>query len=260
MKLAAILGCCLVAGCAAVRTGPDVEKGKACLVQGKEAAGRGDHAAAVECYTAALEAHPGLPEAYYERGWSNAQLRRSPSTEGHTRAFEDQALEDYSMAIRSNPAFGDAYYNRAMILTSRARYKDAVDDFLKAVSCKPSDQEPEYWLGWLYERKFEDQLPLAMKHYGAYVDKGGPDGDVLEKVKLWRELQKQAAAPASKAPSPEDEKRAADLHENFKKLIIDGKTAEALKVIEELVSKHGHTQYVRSRSREFTAVLNALKK
>ncbi|HLF95078.1 MAG TPA: tetratricopeptide repeat protein [Planctomycetota bacterium] len=250
-----------IVGCVSVPAGPDVQQAKACLEEGRAQAREGDHAAAVASYTRALQAHPEFSEAYYERGYAHLQMRIQPGAEENSRSHETRALEDYSMAIRYNPAFADAFFNRAMILSSRAQYKQAVEDLLNACRYKPNDAECHFYLGQLYEDKFEGKAVLAMNHYEKYVALGGTDATVREKVKLWQELKKQAAAPPpAKAPGPEDEKKAAELHERFKELFGAGKKDEAVRALEDLLSKYEATQYVQSRGRELRAVYNALKK
>jgi Flp pilus assembly protein TadD len=237
-----------------------VESAKAYAEEGRQAARAGDHASAVDFYTKAIESNPESPEAYSGRGYSSVQLRRDPEADGGARAREDGAIRDYSMAIRYNPAFADAYFNRAMLLASRARYKDAVEDLLNASRYQPRDPEPHLWLGRIYEEKLEGRVVAAMEHYEKYADLGGSDPAVREKVRLWKELRSQVVPAPARDPTAEDEKKAEELHEGFKKLFAADRKDEALKAVEELVSKYGHTRYVRERVAQFQALLNALKK
>src|SRR6185295_11758345 len=153
---------------------------------GREAARKRDHPEAIRIYTRAVKANPDNAEAYYERGKSCIQVRLDPKTEGDSRTYENQAVEDFGAALRKNPAYADAYFNRAMLLSSRAQYKQAVDDLLNAVRFKPQDPEAHLSLGEIYENKFEDRMVLAMDHYEKYVDLGGTSGTVREKVRLWK--------------------------------------------------------------------------
>jgi tetratricopeptide (TPR) repeat protein len=260
-RVVGALATCLLSACAATREGPDVEAAKAYLEEGREAAGRGNHEAAIGLYTQALRAHPEFPEAYYARGYSRVKLRLDPEAKGDPRVLEEEAYEDYRMALRYNPGYADAYFNRAMLLSSRAQYRRAAEDLLHAIQARPGDSEPHLWLARLYEEKFENKTPEALDHYEKYVDLGGTDPETREKVRIWKELKKQAAQPSSgKTPTPEDEKKAQELHETFKRLFADGKKDEAVKAIETLVTQYGHTKYVQERQREFNALLNALKK
>lgn len=248
----------VAAGCASSPDKPDPGAARAYLENGRQAAGRGDHPGAIGHYTKAIQANPEMPEAYYERGYSNVRLRLAPASAGSVRVYEDRALADYGTAIRLDPTYADAYFNRAMVLSSRAQFKAAAEDLLYATRFKPKDPEPHLWLGRLYEEKFEGRAMAALDHYEKYVDLGGTDQGVREKVKEWKELKKQMSTP-SKAPTPEEEKKAEGLHDDFKRLFAAGQKAEAVKTIEELISKYGHTQYVQKRTRELTALLNGLR-
>jgi tetratricopeptide (TPR) repeat protein len=252
---------CVLCACSATERGPDTAAAFAHLEEGRELARKGDLTGAIALYTKALRANPDLAEAWHERGVVNVRLRLSHKAEGEARVFEDRALGDFSEALRKNPAYADAFFNRAMIHSSRARYKLAVDDLLNASRCKPGDPEPHLWLGEIYEGKFEDRIELAMNHYEKYVDLGGRQPEAREKVRVWKEFKNQAAAPPlSKATSARDEELARELHEEFKRLFAEVKKAEALQAVERLLSRYGHTKYVQERSREFTALHDALKK
>lgn len=249
-------------GCATTAAGPDVEYARACLEDGKSAAARGDHARAIEHYTKALRENPQFPEAYFHRGYSRVQLRRAPGTSGDVRAQEVAALEDYSAAIRFNAAMADAYFNRAMILSSRAAYKQAADDLLMAIRLRAEDPEPHFLLARLYEEKFEAKSDAAFDHYEKYADLGGMDATAREKAKFWKANKPKpaGAAPAPKAAaSPEEDRKAQELHQSFMKLIRDDQRADAVKVLEELLSKYGHTPYVRKEEKTLRIALEALK-
>ena len=149
-----------------------------------------------------------------------------------------------------------------MVLAARANYRAAAEDLLQACQYDARNPEPHLQLGRMYEDKFEDRGLAALEHYEKYADLGGRDPVTLDKVRAWREIKKQAApaAPPSKAPTVDDEKKAAELHDEFKRLFRENKKAEALKLIETLLGQYGGTAYVRERAREFSALLAALKK
>lgn len=268
MKLPlAVLLSALAAGCASAPEGgaADVEASRSHLEKGRELAGKNRHAEAVEAFTRAVKAHPDGAEAYFERGCSGVRLRLNAETQGDSRELEEKALRDFSAAIRLNPAFGKAYFNRAMVFASRAQFRAAAEDLLNACQYDAKNAEAHLQLGRLYEEKFEDRGIAALEHYDRYAELGGRDAATLDKVRAWREIKKQQAstapgAPAGKPPGPDDEKKAAALHEEFKKLLREDRKAEALKAMETLLSQHGQTAYVRERTREFSAVLNALQK
>jgi tetratricopeptide (TPR) repeat protein len=235
----------------------------ALLEEGRAAAKAREYDRAVECFTEAVRTNPDLAEAYYERGIVRVRLRLNPDARDQARQNEERALADFGAAIQKNPAYADAYFNRAMLRSSRAQYKPAVEDLLNAVRFRPADPEPHLFLGQIYETKFEDRIVSAMEHYEKHVELGGVDPAAREKVKAWKQLKQQmapGAAPSSKAPTADDEQKARDLHEEFKRAFAAGKKPEALAALEQLVDRYGRTKYAQERAREFGALLAALKK
>jgi tetratricopeptide (TPR) repeat protein len=235
------------------------------LDDGKESVRSGWTLEGIDHFTAAVKANPDLAEAWFWRGKCEIQMRLDPKWEGDLRLMEQHALDDFSMAIRKNPAYGDAYYNRAMVLSSRAQFKLAVDDLLNAVRYKPQDPEPHLWLGELYEKKFEDRAPMAMDHYEKYADLGGTEPTAREKARLWKELRKQIAAPSpepttNRAPTPEEERKAQELHAKGLELLKNPDKAEAVHTFEQLLSTYGHTKYVQGKLQALQAVVAAFKK
>lgn len=237
------------------------------LEDGRMEARRHRHPEAIGLFTSAVKANPDLAEGWYERGKSNIALRLDPKSEGDSRSYEQRAFEDFSMAIRKNPAFADAYFNRAMILSSRAQFKPAVDDLLNAARFNPRDPEPHLWMGEIYEKKFEDRIVLAMDHYEKYVDLGGTDGAAREKVRAWKEFRKQVSPapagtppPPSKAPTAEDESKAAQLHQKALELLKQPDKSDAVKAMEELLSSYGHTKYVQEKAKALQAAISIFKK
>ena len=231
---------------------------------GREAARQKNYREAGRLFTQAVKANPDNAEAWYERGKCSVEVRLDPKAEGDSRSYEQRALDDFSTAIRKNPAYADAYFNRAMLLSSRAQYKPAVDDLLNAARFKPSDPEAHLCLGELYEEKFEDRIVLAMDHYEKYVDLGGTDPTVREKVKVWKDLKKQvggaAPVPSTKVPTADEEKKAAELHLKALELLKQPDKTEAVKAMEELLTTYGHTKYVQEKARALQAAVAAFKK
>lgn len=252
-------------GCVSSDTPPGIADSQTYLEEGREAARRRNHFEAIRLFTQAVKANPENAEAYYERAKSCVQVRLDPKTEGDSRSYENQAVDDFTAAIQKNPAYADAYYNRAMLLSSRAQYKPAVDDLLNAVRFKPQDPDAHLCLGEIYENKFEDRMVLAMDHYEKYVDLGGTNPAVREKVRLWKDLKKQIGGagttpPPNKAPTPEEEKKAAELHQKGMELLKNVDKSEAVKTLEELLTQYGHTKYVQERVRALQAAVAAFKK
>jgi tetratricopeptide (TPR) repeat protein len=255
-------------GCATSGSPAGVEESLQSLEEGREAARKRMYKEAISHFTSAVKANPDLAEAWYERGKMNIELRLDPKAEGDTRTFEHRAFEDFSMAVRKNPAYADAYFNRAMILSSRAQFKQAIDDLLNAARFKPRDPEPHLWMAELYEKKFEDRIVLAMDHYEKYVDLGGTDGAAREKVRIWKDFKKQTAPapetvptpPSSKAPTSEEENKAAELHQKALEMLKDPDKGPAVAAMEELLSKYGHTKYVQEKAKALHAAVSIFKK
>jgi len=237
------------------------------LEDGRDAARKYRTQEAIALFTSAVQSNPDLAEAWYERGKCNVQIRMDPKAEGDSRLFEQKALDDFSMAVRKNPAFADAYFNRAMILCSRAQYKAAVDDLLNAAKFSTHDPEPHLCMGEIYEKKFEDRIVLAMDHYEKYVDLGGADPTAREKVRVWKQFKKDtgaapgvAPAPSAKIPTPEDEAKAAELHQKSLELLKQPDKSEAVKAMEELLANYGHTKYVQEKAKALQAAVSIFKK
>jgi tetratricopeptide (TPR) repeat protein len=254
----------LAAGCATQDGSAEIAEAQRALEEARECVRKGRLQEAIPFFTQALKANPDLAEGWFERGQCEIQIRLDPKTEGDLRSYEQRSLDDFTMAIRKNPAFADAYFNRAMILSSRAQFKLAVDDLLNAVRFKPQDPEAHRWLGELYEKKFEDRIVLAMEHYEKYVDLGGTDPTIREKVRVWKDFKRTIPAPSpesSNRPStPEEERKAQELHSKGLELLKNPDKHEAVKTFEELLSTYGHTKYVQGKLQALQAVVAAFKK
>jgi hypothetical protein len=255
-------------GCASSGSPAGLEAALESLEEGREAARKNMHREAVGHFTSAVKANPDLAEAWHARGISNIELRRDPKMDGDSKLYEQKAFEDFSMAIRKNPAFADAFYNRAMLLSSRAQFKQAIDDLLNASRFKPRDPEPHLWMAQLYEQKFEDRIVLAMDHYEKYVDLGGTNPDAREKVRIWKDFKKQTAVPESappppasnKTPTSDEENKAAELHQKALDLLKDPDKGPAVAAMEELLTKYGHTKYVQEKAKALHAAVSIFKK
>jgi hypothetical protein len=94
------------------------------------------------------------------------------------------------------------------------------------------------------------------------VELGGRDPDIVEKVRIWRELNKKPATPApgSKGPTPDDEEKAKQIHQEAMKLFREEKKEEAAKLLDQLLTTYGETRYVQSQKGPLQALRNAFKK
>lgn len=260
VALAAMVGASLA--CSGPKAVPD-ELPRALVEKGRSAAQAGDYRLAVDFYSRALAEDPDFAEAYNERGKSSVQLRLAPG-EGHdVRNYELDALSDFTQAVQKNPSFAEAYFNRAMVLASRAQYKSAVEDLLNVIRYNTQDAEPHRWLGELYEQKFEDRSLPAMEHYEKYVDLGGTNPAIREKVRMWKEARIQPAAhplPSSKPATPEDEQKAAEMHARAMTALGRPDKTEAIQLLENLIASYGNTRYVQSKLQALQAVISTFKK
>ncbi|HLF92646.1 MAG TPA: tetratricopeptide repeat protein [Planctomycetota bacterium] len=234
---------------------------RAYVDEGRQAAERGEHEKAVALYSRAIDSDPDVAEAWYARGYSHVRLRQDANAPGEGRAYEERAIADFTRAIQLNPSHGDAYYNLAMVFLSRAMYRQAAEQLLNAIRFLPQDPEPHLDLARIYEQKFEDMQPQAYEHYEKYADLGGRDREAREKAREQKERRKQSAPPTGKAPTEEDEKKAQELHDRAMLLLKEDKRAEAVKLVEELLSVYGRTRFVQEPKRliGLKAVLDAFK-
>jgi tetratricopeptide (TPR) repeat protein len=254
-------------GCVSPDSSAAMADAQQCLDDGREAARKNQTAEAIELFTRAAKTNPDLAEAWYERARCEIRLRLDPALEGDSKAHEDRALDDFSIALVKNPAYADAYFNRAMILSSRAQYKQALDDLLNAIRFNTRDAESHLCMAEIYERKFEDRIVLAMEHYEKYVDLGGTDPVAREKVRVWKEFRKHSPAgqspvppPSSKVPTAEDEAKAQELHQKALDLLKQPDKGEAVKAMEDLLATYGHTKYVQEKYKALQAAISIFKK
>lgn len=239
----------------------NAEKARVLREDGDAAVQAKDLAGAVSLYTASISANSEYAETWYRRGNVYAGMVSQPESERPSRELLELANGDFTEAIRLNPAHYEAHFNRAMIGLKYARYREAVKDLLQCAAIRTKDPEPHLLLAKLYEEKFEDRQVAAMEHCEKYVDLGGTDDGIREKVRQWRELKKSMvpanSGPAPKASTEADEKEAESLHARVIALIGEGKRKEAVTVLESLTAKYGHTRYVRDRSAQFAALRKA---
>lgn len=261
VSLIALVG---IAGGCAHRAPAPTEDAHTLVEKGRLAAKKGDYQGAVALYTRAVTKDPELAEAYNERGKTNVQLRLAPGDgDRDVRLYEQNALDDFSMAVDKNSSYADAYYNRAMVLASRAQYKQAVDDLLNAAKYNPKDPEPHRWLGVIYDDKFEDRSKLAMEHYVQYVDLGGTDPAIQEKVRAWKEARKAITLPPAaslKPATPEDEQKAEELHARAVKLMGQPDPTECIQLLQTLVTTYGNTRYVQKMLPALRVILAQLER
>ncbi len=249
-------------GCAGSPKGVDVERARQMRMAGDDAYKRTEYRDAIDCYTSAIQFNPDYADAYLWRGNAWSWLADHDDKQ-NTKEARMQAVADYTGALQRNPASFDAYFNRGLMAAAFKQYLPAVKDFLECTKIRQGDPEPHFLIGQIYESKFENMGLRAMEHYETYVRLGGTNDDIVDKVKAWQALKPKAgqpgAAPPSKQPTPEEEEKAKEMHAQMTALIGQGKSPEAFKIVDDLLTKFGHTKYVRDRLTAFTATHRALK-
>lgn len=92
-------------------------------VQGLDQFRQGAYEAAVVTYSRIIQRKPKDADAYFNRGLAYKNSGRT-----------DQALADYEMAIELDAAHRKAHFDRANILYQRGLYREAVQDYFKALT------------------------------------------------------------------------------------------------------------------------------
>jgi tetratricopeptide (TPR) repeat protein len=152
----------------------------------------GEFDKALECYSASLKDHPENAEAYYRRACCRMHLMdRNGVKEEPAR----QAIEDLDRAVELAPDDYRAYYARAMAYAALARFKEAAHDLLVCVQSqdKSIKRKAHLRLGQIFDEKFEDMEPQALKHFEAYLQMGGTESRRYEELKK-AELERSGAA------------------------------------------------------------------
>jgi tetratricopeptide (TPR) repeat protein len=180
-----LLALLLLAGC--VSSGPaqpespipltadERRKVDACLREGDQARREGNLDAAEGAYTAALQIHPELAEAYYQRG--NVRLQRL--RQDALLKDGENAVADYTTTLRLVPTFTKALYNRAVAYYQLAErkwadlYRLAARDLQRLLETNPRDPDAHYFLATIYDKHMEGMETEAVRHYVKYVELGG---------------------------------------------------------------------------------------
>jgi tetratricopeptide (TPR) repeat protein len=231
----------------------------------------GNHAAAFDLYSEAIKLNPSSAETFFRRGNMCVKMSPDHAPSGTKRDWIRQAVFDYSKAIELNPVFTTAMFNRAMVYMKMKQYRPATLDLNEIVTLEkgntsnPMLKDALLYLGEVLLTKFEDEQIRAMSHYEAYVALGGDRPDIVKKVREWREVKesiaRENAGPAPKGPTADDEAAAKQLHSRILALIPKGEEQkpEIAKLLEELMTKHGHTKYVRDNEKGLKALQNAFR-
>ena len=257
-KLAILPFVMALAACASNSTQEQLERAKEYYEEGDRAYKAGQHERSIELYTKCVEANPEFASAYLWRGNAWSQVATVRGSKVQQSEALGNAVSDYTLAANRNPMLFDAYWNRACIFMKQARSKEAVADLLQCTNLHAKDPVPHLEVARVYETRFEDKQVLALEHYEKYVEFGGSDPDIVKKVQQYRDLKKQMApAPTGKAPSADDEKKAQELRGQAMDFAKQGKKEETFKALEELVTKYGHTKFVKDNLKSLGAMRDA---
>lgn len=123
---------------------------------GSEKAAKGDHLAAVEAYSRALEINPQSIEALMGRGWVLAQT-----------GYLDEAVQDFSKVIAIEPKNAAAYLARGMVRHRLNQLGLAISDYTSALDIN-SDLTTAYMQRGLAERHQKD-FDQAIKDFSRAI-------------------------------------------------------------------------------------------
>lgn len=82
---------------------------------------------AIEEFTQAISLNPLFVEAYVNRGFTYALLKK-----------HDFAIQDYDIALSIDPNLSEAYHNRGLSLEQQGKIHDSFADFQKAIALNPN--------------------------------------------------------------------------------------------------------------------------
>lgn len=136
---------CLTLGLAWGAAPAGAADGKALIVQGNQAAARGEFARAVRLYTKAIDAG-GLSKANLAVAYMNRGSARDDS--GRT----DQAIADFTRALEHDPGLDLAHYNRSFAYEKKGLIQLAAADMEKAVRLNSDDKDYQDRLAYLNQR------------------------------------------------------------------------------------------------------------
>lgn len=188
----------LLGACAAVPpTGlelaqPHYEEGMAAMQQG-------DLSSAIRYFSEALRIHPTYPDALFRRGSARLKLVLRGDATLESQEIE-RAVDDLGRALSLYPLHYEAAFNRALALAALGRYRETARDLDLALGSPEVElqREAHLKLGMIYEEKFEDMQPQAIRHYEKYLELGGKASLASERVLALRnraaELSSQTGA------------------------------------------------------------------
>jgi tetratricopeptide (TPR) repeat protein len=160
-----------------------IDRAQPHLDRGVQAMEAGDHAGAIREFSIAVETHPDFAEAYYRRGCARLRLVLRAEIAQEGKEIE-KAVEDLTAALRILPIYHEASYNRGLAYVALGRYRDAAQDLQNSLQTRDADlaRDAHMRLGQILEEKFEGLQAAAIRHYEKYVELGGKDAGVHERL------------------------------------------------------------------------------
>lgn len=132
---------------------------------------QGDHARAIEEFTAVIEAFPNWDGGYSARGDSYAAIGQY-----------ELAITDYDEALDLTPAFVSIFYMRGRVYMATGEIELASADYASAIQQAPSYALPYWGMGDIaYE---QGNLTAALVWYQQYIaiTITSPDAEVIARV------------------------------------------------------------------------------
>jgi tetratricopeptide (TPR) repeat protein len=189
-----VLALALLGACAAVQA-TGLEAALPLYQEGVVALDEGDLTRAIGCFTDALRVHPIYADALYRRGSARLKLVLQGDATLESQEIE-KAIEDLGRALTLYPLHFEAAYNRALALAALGRYRETARD-LDLVLQSPDvelKREAHLKLGLIYEEKFEDMQPQAVRHYEKYLELGGKETQAFERIVALRNRANEISA------------------------------------------------------------------
>lgn len=117
----------------------------------------------------------------------------------HMTALLDRTKEEVRQVSEKEKR--DMHYNMATVYGKEGRYREAEEEYLRALKVDPTDAESHYNLALLYDEEFHDQRQAAM-HYRRYLKlrPNAPDVDAVKDWLLNLEMGGKSARSATSDP------------------------------------------------------------
>jgi len=173
--------------------------------------GTGMYRSAVKEYKKAIALYPEYAEAYNNLGLIHSRLDGPQSARSaYLKAIEivpnyvdahfnlgrlydsldqyDKAIEEYRNAVKLNPADAIAHNNLAVALLNKGDNEKARNSYSAALKLKPDLKEAHLGLGLIYDS--EGKLDMAVRHYQKFIDLGGYDEDISQRLEQLKKKDK----------------------------------------------------------------------